>query len=61
MLLFIILFYLFIADKLSLRTRNYRSCLNEYLGIDRGGYLAGCFSDKLKWCSVEQVCQGSKV
>ena len=22
--------------------------------------IAGCFPEKLKWCSIEQVCQGVK-
>ena len=47
------------------------SYMNEYLAIDRGGYLyeqpshincnvAGDFPEKLKWCLIAQFCQGSK-
>ena len=48
------------------------SCMNGYLTIVSGGYfyeqpscidwsVAGCFPEKLRWCLVEQICQGSKV
>ena len=48
------------------------SCMNAYLVIDSGGHwykqashincsMAGCFPEKLRWCLIEQVCQGSKV
>ena len=47
------------------------SWIEELLAIDIGGYLykqplcincsvAGCFSEKLRWCLIEQVCQGVK-
>jgi len=46
--------------------------MNECLAIGSGGYLyeqhslincsmAGCFLEKLIWCMIEPVCQGSKV
>ena len=45
--------------------------MNKYLARDSGGYtyeqpsrnncsVAGCFPEKLRWCLIEQVCQGSK-
>ena len=42
--------------------------MNEYLAVDSGGYLssciicsmAGCFTKKLRWCLIEQVCHREK-
>ena len=60
-------------DTFSHSTLRQSTQLYEYhLAIDSGGYLykqhsrtncsmAGCFTEKLRWCLIEQVCQGSKV
>ena len=45
--------------------------MRDYLAIDSGGYnhvnknslpsncsIAGCFQEKLKWCSIEQIWLG---
>ena len=60
------------ANLFILHCSNSLSCMNEYMAIDSDGYLygqpsriicsmAGCFPEKPRQCSIEQVCQGSKV